>query len=265
MQTIWAKTVLTANGWVDDVSLSIGQDGLIVDLRPNTQASGAAGYGALVPAPVNLHSHGFQRAMAGLTEGKGPDPHDSFWSWRKLMFSFLDYLEPDSVQAITAFAQMQMLEAGFSTVCEFHYLHHQPGGEPYENIAEMSERIVAAAAETGIGLTLLPVLYQFGGCDGRPLGAGQVRFGNTPDRFADLVAKCGVVLQSIHKDSRLGVAPHSLRAVSPDGLAEVIDLLPERPLHLHLAEQMAEVEEIVAAYGARPVEWLLNNFDVDAR
>jgi formimidoylglutamate deiminase len=171
----------------------------------------------LLPAPVNLHSHAFQRAMAGLTERRGEHPSDSFWTWRKLMYRFLDHLTPEHVEAITAFVQMEMLEAGYAAVAEFHYLHHQPGGMPYGDIAELSARISAAAAASGIGLTLLPVLYEHGGCDGRALGPGQIRFGNDPDRFGKLWegAKASLRLPS---DANIGVAPHSLRAVSQQGL-----------------------------------------------
>ncbi len=265
MQKLWAKTILTGEGWLDNVSLTVGGDGRISSISAGTDAAGAPCYGAIISAPVNLHSHGFQRAMAGLTEAKGPDPRDSFWTWRRLMFRFLDHLSPEDIQSITAFVQMEMLEAGYAAVCEFHYLHHQPGGVIYDNIAEMSERVIRAAEMTGIGLTLLPVMYQYGGCDKRDLAAGQIRFGNTPDQFATLVSQAGEALKNLPDDARIGVAPHSLRAVSRGGLAQVATMLPEAPIHLHLAEQVAEVDEIEAAYGARPVEWLLGNHDINAR
>jgi len=265
MQKLWAKTALTKCGWQNEVLISVAANGTISDVIPNTPANGAAQYGAILPAPTNLHSHAFQRAMAGLTEAKGPDPHDSFWTWRRLMYQFLDHLNPDDIQSITAFVQMEMLQAGYAAICEFHYLHHQPGGIPYDSLSEMSERIIAATQTSGIGLTLLPVMYQFGGCDERALTAGQIRFGNTPDTFANLLTEAGNALKSLPADARLGVAPHSLRAVNRAGLAEVAALLPNAPLHLHLAEQLAEVDEIKAAYGARPTEWLLDNHDVNAR
>ena len=265
MNRIWAEQALLEDGWASDVSLAI-ENGRIADLRRGAlPEAGSTRTGALLPAPANLHSHAFQRAMAGLTERRGPDPRDSFWTWRQLMFRFLDQLTPDDVQVITAFVQMQMLEAGYSAVAEFHYLHHAPGGQPYANLPEMSERIAAAAAQTGIGLTLLPVLYEYGGCDRRALGPGQIRFGNDPERFARLLDGAGAALAALPADSQLGVAPHSLRAVSPEGLAACIALRPDAPLHMHLAEQVAEVEEVQAARGARPVEWLLANAPVDTR
>ena len=262
---IWAQRALLADGWACDVSLD-HDSGRIVRVQAATAPDpDAIRVGALLPAPANLHSHAFQRAMAGLTEQRGPDPRDSFWTWRQLMFRFLDRLTPEDVQAITAFVQMQMLEAGYGAVAEFHYLHHAPGGTPYANLAEMSERLVAAADQTGIGLTLLPVLYQYGGCDQRALGPGQIRFGNDLDRFSRLVERAEIALGALPSDARLGIAPHSLRAVSQAALAAAIALRPDMPLHMHLAEQPAEVEEVLQAWGARPVEWLLANVDVDSR
>ncbi|KPQ08344.1 MAG: formimidoylglutamate deiminase HutF [Rhodobacteraceae bacterium HLUCCA12] len=265
MTTIWAERALLEGGWTPSLRLTIA-DGRIATLEPGCDArAGDIRVGALLPAPTNLHSHAFQRAMAGLSERRGPDPRDTFWTWRQLMFRFLDQLTPDDVQAITAFVQMQMLEAGYAAVAEFHYLHHAPGGVPYAALAEMAQRVVAAAGETGIGLTLLPVLYQHGGCDGRALGPGQIRFGNDPDRFARLVDAAEAALAALPGDARLGIAPHSLRAVSPEGLVAAAALRPQAPLHMHLAEQRAEVDEVKAAWGARPVEWLLANAQVDAR
>ncbi len=262
---IWAERALLVDGWAHDVSVTI-DSGRISDLQAGTNPHpDATRVGALLPAPANLHSHAFQRAMAGLTEARGPDPRDSFWTWRQLMFRFLDHLSPDDVQAITAFVQMQMLEAGYSAVAEFHYLHHAPGGQPYDNLAEMSQRIVAAADQTGIGLTLLPVLYQYGGCDQRALGPGQIRFGNDVERFLKLLQGAEAALAALPIDARSGIAPHSLRAVSPEGLAACIALRPDAPVHMHLAEQLAEVEEVQHARGARPVEWLLANADIDSR
>jgi formimidoylglutamate deiminase len=219
----------------------------------------------LLPAPLNLHSHAFQRAMAGLTEARGPDPRDSFWSWRRLMYSFLDQLTPDHVEAIAALVFMEMLEAGYGAVAEFHYLHHDVGGAPYGNLAEMSDRIIAASVLSGIGLTLLPVHYQFGGCDLRPLKGGQQRFGNDPERFLRLHADAMALVAAGPADFTAGMAPHSLRAVDPAGLATILAQATSGPVHMHLAEQVAEVDEVLAHLKARPTEWLLANHVVDAR
>jgi formimidoylglutamate deiminase len=261
---IHAKSALTPQGWQRDIALTIGADGAIASIGPQT---GSADHHAalLLPAPLNLHSHAFQRAMAGLTESRGPHASDSFWTWRRLMFRFLQQLLPDDVQAIAAQVYMEMLEAGFGAVAEFHYLHHDIGGVPYGDLALMSQRIIAGADQAGIGLTLLPVLYQFGGCDGRALQGGQARFGNDPDQFLRLHQEACRALRAAPDDYRIGMAPHSLRAVSPEGLRAVVAAAGDGPIHMHLAEQVAEVDEVLAHFGARPTEWLLANHAVDAR
>tara|TARA_R110000868_G_scaffold411064_2_gene701645 strand:+ start:42226 stop:43590 length:1365 start_codon:yes stop_codon:yes gene_type:complete len=262
MTVLWAHQALTTKGWENNVRVEIDETGRISRVQADSPATGTQ-IGTLLPAIANLHSHAFQRSMAGLTEKRGPDPRDTFWTWRQLMFRFLDQLTPDHVQAIASFVQMEMLEAGYANNTEFHYLHHQPGGAPYDNIAEMAERIAAAAEITGIGLTLLPVHYQFGGCDKRPLGPGQIRFGNDPERFSILYEESKKALKSLPSDTQMGVAPHSLRAVGREDLIATTRLSKDGPIHMHLAEQVAEVEEVSASWGKRPVEWLLENADID--
>ncbi len=264
MTTLWARHALLPNGWADDVRVDLGADGRIAKVEAGVAAAGEQ-VGLLLPALANLHSHAFQRAMAGLSEARGPQPRDTFWTWRQIMYRFLDHLTPEDVEAIAALVQMEMLEAGYATNVEFHYLHHQLGGKHYANIAEMSERIAAAAARTGIGLTLLPVHYQFGGLDQRPLGPGQQRFGTTPDEFATLLDAAEAALRHLPADAGIGVAPHSLRAVGDEALTVCEGLRPQRPLHMHLAEQIPEIEEVQAATGRRPVEWLLDNHSPDRR
>lgn len=273
MRCILAERALLPGGWAQDVLVSIGPDGRIAGLEagvsPETRAGIAASVperaGLLLPAPANCHSHAFQRAMAGLTEQRGDSGTDSFWTWRRLMFRFLEAITPEQAEAIAAFVQMEMLEAGFATSVEFHYLHHQQDGTPYADLSEMSARVVAAASHSGIGLTLLPVAYRFGGCDRRPLGPGQRRFGTNPDSFARLVEGAGRAMQALPADAVLGVAPHSLRAVPPEDLAAIAALRPQAPIHMHLAETLAEVDEVQAALGARPVEWALNNLNLSPR
>jgi len=263
---LFARTALLPEGWASDVLIDVDTYG-----RIDTVAKGAAcpvglsDLGLLLPAPVNAHSHAFQRAMAGLTEHRGPSGADSFWTWRQLMYRFLDRLTPTDVEAITAFVQMEMLEAGYGASVEFHYLHHQPDGSPYAALAEMSERVVAAAEQSGIGLTLLPVLYTHGGCDGRALGAGQRRFGNTMARYVKLLEGAQSALVALPPDSALGVAPHSLRAVVREDFADLPGVVPDGPVHMHLAEQSAEVAEVLQHWGARPVEWALDALPLDAR
>jgi formimidoylglutamate deiminase len=264
MQTIFAGRALLPEGWADGVLVSVGEDGRIASVEKGRAApAGGHGVALLLPALSNLHSHTFQRAMAGLAERRGPSGHDSFWTWRAVMYRFLDLLSPEEIEAVAAFAFMEMQEAGFAAVAEFHYLHHRPGGEPYADPGELSARIAAAAAAAGIGLTLLPVYYRQGGVDGRPLAGGQLRFGNELGGFARLMERAGEIVHSLPADTGLGMAPHSLRAVPPGDLKTLETWLPDQPFHMHIAEQTAEVEETLAVLGARPVEWLLEHLPVD--
>lgn len=262
MTILHAKTALLPNGWARDVRVEIA-DGRIVAVTPNAAFAGQS-LDCLLPSPANLHSHTFQRAMAGMTESRGPGA-DSFWTWRSLMYRFLDRLTPEDVQAIAAMAMMEMAEAGFAAVAEFHYLHHAVGGGVYDDLAEMSGRIAAAALQTGLGLTHLPVLYQRGGCDGRALTAGQLRFGNDPEKFGRLWQAAALHLRDLPADTVLGVAPHSLRAADMAGIQMVARLAPTAPIHIHVAEQTAEVAEVLAHTGARPVQYLLEHHDLSAR
>ncbi|GGC14713.1 formimidoylglutamate deiminase [Marivita lacus] len=264
MQVIHANQALTPKGWHADLQVTITPDGRIGSVGPFTKPP-THRTPVLLSAPLNLHSHAFQRAMAGLTEARGSDPQDSFWNWRRLMYTFLDQLTPEDVEAIAAQVFMEMLEAGYGAVAEFHYLHHAVGGTPYDSLSEMSDRIIAAAMTAGIGLTLLPVLYQYGGCDLRPLNGGQHRFGNDPDRFLRLHAEAAAAIAKGPADHVIGIAPHSLRAVDPAGLRTIVEQAATGPIHMHLAEQVAEVDEVLAHLGARPAEWLLANHSVDAR
>ena len=191
--------------------------------------------------------------MAGLTECRGPDPRDTFWTWRELMYRFLDRLDPQQVEAIAAFVQMEMLEAGYAVNVEFHYLHHQSGGQPYDNLDEMVQRVVCGDSHHwNRTYPFCRFIYQYGGCDARSLGAGQIRFGNTLNRYADLLAMSRRAVETLPKDCRLGVAPHSLRAIAQSDLASLVELADGDPFHMHIAEQVAEVEEVQAAWGARP-------------
>ena len=260
MTVIHAKTALLPDGWAQNVRVTLAQ-GRVAAVETGVQG---AGVDCLLPAMANLHSHMFQRAMAGMTETRG-EGQDSFWTWRTLMYRFLDRLTPEDVQAIGAMVMLEMAEAGYASVAEFHYLHHGVGGVSYADLAEMSARIAAAAAETGLGLTHLPVLYERGGCDGRALTAGQLRFGNDPEQFARLWQAAGRALSHLPADTVLGVAPHSLRAASPAGLRMAETLAPHAPIHIHVAEQMAEVAEVQAATGLRPVQWLLENHPLSDR
>jgi len=257
MTAIFARHALLPDGWASDVRIEVAPDGAIASVRPGTPDPGGPPR-ILLPAAANLHSHAFQRAMAGMTEHRGPE-RDSFWTWRTLMYRFLDHLTPEDVEAVAALAYLEMQEAGFAAVAEFHYLHHQPGGAPYADPAELSTRIFVAAAETGIGLTHLPVLYSYGGAGGVPLAGGQLRLGNDLDAFLRLAEAARAAARALPADTRHGLAPHSLRAVSPEQLRA---LPADGPLHMHIAEQPQEVADVRSWLGARPVEWLLGNLDV---
>ncbi len=219
--------------------------------------------GLALPGLPNLHCHTFQRAMAGLAERRGP-AHDSFWTWREVMYRFLGQLSPDDVEAISAFAYMEMLERGFTAVAEFHYLHHAPDGKPYDDLGEMAARIAAAANATGIGLTLLPSFYNYGGFGGAPAVPGQRRFLNDQDRFLKLAERSRAIVAAL-PSAQVGIAPHSLRAVTPDTLSAVVAATPGGPIHIHAAEQTKEVEDCLAWSGRRPVQWLLDEMTVDPR
>jgi len=262
MIPIFANRALLASGWAQNLRLEI-EKGRIARLTPDAAAQpGDTRVDTLLPALANLHSHAFQRAMAGMTEHRLAG-RDSFWTWRDLMYRFTAHLTPEHVQAIAALVYLEMQEAGYAAVGEFHYLHHQPGGQPYDHLAELSERIMAAAAETGIGLTHLPVLYSYAGVREKPLEPGQARFGNDVDRFCTLVEQARGALGPLPDDCSVGIAPHSLRATSPADLAQVIEAQGAGPIHIHIAEQPKEVAEVQAGLGARPVEWLLANAPVD--
>ncbi|TNF19068.1 MAG: formimidoylglutamate deiminase [Rhodobacteraceae bacterium] len=259
---IFARQARLPEGWAGNVRVSVA-GGVIAQVE--TEAAPRPDdtrVDTLLPALANLHSHSFQRAMAGMTEYRMAGK-DSFWTWRELMYRFARHLSPDHIEAIAAMVFLEMQEAGFASVGEFHYIHHRPDGTPYADLGELSARIAAAAGTTGIGLTHLPVLYTYGGAGQVPLEPGQARFGNSVDRFNDLVARAQEVVRALPPDCRVGIAPHSLRATSPGDLASVLQAHPEGPIHIHIAEQPREVAEISAWLGARPVEWLLDNVKVD--
>ncbi|MEZ2128532.1 MULTISPECIES: formimidoylglutamate deiminase [unclassified Sinorhizobium] len=263
MIKLHAGSALLPEGWRKNVRLTLG-DGRIASIEADVIRDKTDEHHAvLVPAMPNLHSHAFQRAMAGLAEVRGP-ANDSFWSWRTVMYKFALSMTPEHIEAVAAQLYIEMLEAGFSRVGEFHYLHHDKNGSPYANIAEHAERIGGASAETGIGLTLLPVFYAHSGFGGAAPIEGQRRFINSLDRFQSLMAGCRAVIDRL-PGSELGVAPHSLRAVTPEELAKVVTLAGDGPIHIHVAEQVKEVEDCVAWSGARPVEWLLDHAPVDHR
>jgi formimidoylglutamate deiminase len=252
------------SGWADNVRVETGDDGMIVAVSPGHAPVAAERVaGIALPGMPNLHCHAFQKGMAGLAERRGPSG-DSFWTWREVMYRFLARLTPDDVEAIAAYAYLEMLEAGYTNVGEFHYLHHDPQGRPYADIGEMAARIAAASATTGMGLTLLPSLYTYGGFGNAPPNPGQIRFINPTDRFVTLMERSREIVATL-PGARIGIAPHSLRAVSTEQLREAAAIFAEGPVHIHAAEQTREVDDCVAALGARPVQWLLDQMGIDER
>lgn len=265
----FAPSALLADGWSDHVLLETDARGHLVGIAPDAACPADAERlaGPVVAGMANLHSHAFQRAMAGLTESRG-NPTDSFWTWRELMYRFAQRLTPEQAQHIARWLYIEMLKAGYTGVAEFHYLHHDAGGVPYADRAEMSHRIIAAAREAGIALTLLPVLYAYSGFGAQPPQPGQRRFLHDAQGYSTL-------LDTLHgeyrdtADVRLGIAFHSLRAVDAallgQGLDAARDRDPDGPVHIHIAEQTKEVDDCVAWSGQRPVEWLFDRAPVDAR
>ena len=263
VNTIFAENALIGGEWASNVSLTIEHGNVRSIERNAIPAATDERHRLIVPGMANLHSHAFQRAMAGLTEVRG-STSDSFWSWRTLMYKFALSMTPDDIEAVAAQLYMEMLEAGFTRVGEFHYLHHDRDGRHYANIGEHAERIGAASAATGIALTLLPVFYARSGFGGMAPTEGQRRFINSVESFSTLMEECRKITSAL-PGGQLGIAPHSLRAATPEELRDVLPMAGGGPIHIHIAEQTKEVEDCIAWSGARPVEWLLANMPVDER
>ena len=264
---LFAAHALLPQGWAADVLLAWDGAGALVEVRPGAAAPADVprAAGVLVPGMPNLHSHAFQRAFAGLSEYRGAGhADDSFWTWRDLMYRAANAISPEQLEAIATQLYIEMLHAGYTSVCEFHYLHHDAQGRPFADPAEMSLRLLAAAHNAGIGITLLPVLYQDAGFGRLPARADQRRFVNRVDALLRIVERVRA------QGAWVGVAPHSLRAVGPGALRNVVAGLhaidASAPVHIHIAEQQQEVQDCIAwSGGQRPVAWLLAHADVDAR
>ncbi|MCV6605494.1 MAG: formimidoylglutamate deiminase, partial [Porticoccaceae bacterium] len=264
MNTLFANSVLLPDGWASDVEIDIADSGDIAAVRVDVVNSTAHRLsGSVLPGMPNLHSHAHQRAMVGLAEKAGAS-QDSFWTWREAMYAYLGKMQPEQLQAVSAQLYVEMLKFGYTNVAEFQYLHHDGDGSPYSSPAEMTLRCLQGARDAGIGITLLPVLYRYAGFGGQQPVAGQKRFLNDADGFLNIVAE-------LHKataadaNATVGVAPHSLRAVTPELLGDVLAGFKQGPVHIHIAEQIPEVEACLAWSGKRPVEWLLERFEVDSR
>lgn len=263
MTRLHFASALLPSGWANDVQVVIAA-GAIAEVTPNVApVAGDERHAIALPGLASLHSHAFQRGMAGLAELRG-DSTDTFWTWRETMYRFALAMSPDDVAAVATLLYVEMLEQGFTRVGEFHYLHHDCDGSPYVDVAEMAARIAQAAEASGIALTLLPSFYAHGSFGGAQPHDGQRRFICTVDQFATLMAASRKAIAKL-PGANIGIAPHSLRAVTPDELRALVPLAEGGPVHIHAAEQVKEVEDCLAWSGRRPVQWLLEHAPVDRR
>lgn len=264
-KALHAALALLPTGWAEQVLIESDADGNITRVTPNTptRADAQICAGPVLPGMPNLHSHAFQRAMAGLAE-VALNPEDSFWTWRDLMYRLVGRLDPDQVEAIARYLYIDMLKGGYTAVAEFHYLHHDPAGRPYADPAEMSRRVLHAAEMTGIGITLLPVMYAHGGFGGKEPAEGQRRFIHTSEHYLRLQES--LASDCARPGRRLGFCFHSLRAVTLEEIQAVLASAPDnRPIHVHIAEQQKEVDDCLAWSGRRPIQWLHDHVDVNER
>ncbi|HEX9447718.1 MAG TPA: formimidoylglutamate deiminase [Dongiaceae bacterium] len=273
MKTYIADHALLPQGWAEQVRINVDANGMIASVtdgagKGSPAAAAANGIdqrlaGPVLPGMPNLHSHAFQRAMAGLTES-ALNPEDSFWTWRDLMYRLVGRLNPDQVEAIAQYLYIDMLKAGYTSVAEFHYLHHDLDGRAYADPSEMSQRILAAADATGMAVTLLPVLYAHGGFGGKEPAAGQRRFIHSIDDYLKLQQRLAPLCAKPTR--RLGACFHSLRAVTPEEMTAILsETRDSRPVHIHIAEQQKEVDDCLSWSGQRPIQWLYDHNPVDDR
>ena len=265
MSVFFAERALLPTGWATNVRIEVGADGYLTRIQANADAHGAERLnGPLLPGMPNLHSHAFQRAMAGLAEVAG-NPNDSFWTWRDLMYRLVGKISPEQLGVIARQLYIEMLKAGYTSVAEFHYVHHDLSGQPYANPAELALRISEAARSTGIGLTLLPVLYSHSGFGGQAPNDGQRRFINSTEHYLKLQQQLKPLLAQKPAQT-LGLCFHSLRAVTPEQIHEVLQASDTTcPVHIHIAEQQKEVDDCLSWSGKRPIQWLYDNVEVDQR
>lgn len=263
---LFVDKILLATGWAKQQTLTI-ENGIITDIVSGHIDGAECANGIVIPGMVNCHSHAFQRAFAGFSE-QGSQGQDSFWTWRNTMYQFLSQLTDEHAQVIATHLYIEMLKMGYTRVAEFHYLHHDIDGSTYPKLATMAEAIYKAANNSGIGLTMLPVMYQYSGFGELAPTDGQRRFINSVEQFNQLVSDC-FSLSSLYSNTNIGIAPHSLRAVDMASLHKIINhvrgLDSKAPIHIHIAEQQKEVDDCLEYYGERPVQWLLNNVELDAQ
>lgn len=266
---LYAENILLTDkdnhsAWHQNKTLHI-ENGIITDITDGCNARAERANGAIIPGMINCHSHAFQRGFAGFSE-QGSDSQDSFWTWRKIMYQFLDNIRCEQAQVIAQQLYIEMLKAGYTRVAEFHYLHHQQSGENHQSLGAMANAIFNAAKYSGIGLTMLPVMYRFSGFGSQAPTSGQKRFINSVEQFNQLVTDCFESAKQ-SDNANVGIAPHSLRAVDKESLTSAVNhvrsLDTKAPIHIHISEQMQEVNDCVDHYGKRPVQWLLDNMALD--
>ena len=267
-RALFAPHALLPQGWARDVLLQWDAQGRLAAVTPGAEPGGAPqAAGPVLPGMPNVHSHAFQRAFSGLTEQRGSAAQDSFWSWRERMYGFAARITPAQLQAVATWLYVEMLPAGYTSACALPLLHAVADGCPYADDATLAQALLAAAQEAGIGITLLPVLYQASGFGGQAPRADQRRFIRSTDNMLSLLERLALAAQGLQAD--LGLAPHSLRAVPPNSLRVAVQALhalrPAAPVHIHIAEQLQEVQDCLAWSGQRPVQWLLEHAPVDAR
>lgn len=264
MIKLFAKNILLSTGWQQDKTLHI-VDGVIKHITDGPDDDAYIVKGSVIPGMVNCHSHAFQRGFAGFSE-QGSGSQDSFWTWRKIMYQFLDNISVEQAQIIAQQLYIEMLQAGYTRVAEFHYLHHDKEGKNHQQLADMASAIFNAAKHSGIGLTMLPVMYRFSGFGPKQPNAEQKRFINSIEQFNQLVSDCHA-LSAQQENSNVGIAPHSLRAVDKESLLAAVkhvrSLDAKAPIHIHISEQQKEVDDCLEHYGKRPVQWLLENASLD--
>ncbi|PHS14440.1 MAG: formimidoylglutamate deiminase [Kangiella sp.] len=261
---VYAENILIGSDWQTEVTLTI-DNGIITSISSGKEEDAVALNGPVIPGMINCHSHAFQRAFAGFSEYRG-NTEDSFWSWRDIMYKFVAKMSPEDAHVVAKFVYIEMLKAGYTSVGEFHYLHHQANGVKYDDPAEMSHQVIMAADEVGISITHLPVLYTYAGFGKKDPSKEQSRFIHSTQDYLELVNQLNKNYSN-RSNFKLGIAPHSLRAVSREQLNEIIPFIrqlnPKAPIHIHIAEQLKEVDDCLVFYKQRPVEWLLNNFEMD--
>ncbi|NWB97395.1 formimidoylglutamate deiminase [Pseudomonas gingeri] len=265
MSAFFAERALLPSGWANNVRLEVNAAGVLTQAQADSHAEGAERLsGPLLPGMPNLHSHAFQRAMGGLAEVAG-NPNDSFWTWRDLMYRLVGKISPEQMGIIARQLYIEMLKAGYTSVAEFHYVHHDTNGQAYADPAELALRISQAASDAGIGLTLLPVLYSHSGFGGQAPNEGQRRFINSTENYLKLQARLQPLLAK-QPAQALGLCFHSLRAVTPGQINEVLAASDKHcPVHIHIAEQQKEVDDCLVWSGKRPLQWLYDNVEVDER